>query len=488
MGVPHGQISCTPGVDGMSLLKGQMIAPDNWETKLGAALGDGLRYGTLFADSRGLVCILFDKDDNGSCFRTEHSSNVASLVQSAPAAAWAEREAHETHGITFAGHSPLRPLLAHTSDWTIPVTGPDQHEVAVGPVHAGIIESGHFLLHVVGERIYMLDLRLFYKHRGLEQAAVGKTLSEGLRYAQRMCAGCAVANTLAYVMAAESLLQQPHDETTRVVRTILLELERLWNHLNDLSAICAGVGFAAGSMGFAALKEQAQRINQSLFQHRFLFSTIAIGSSPILPERGQAAGAIDEIHKIWEQASIVFGAFERNGSVQDRLTQVGVLSYRMASRLGAVGPAARASGVVRDARTSSPELAYDGFQAAAPRQPAGDVMARTGMRFLELAESCTMLPALLERYQQLPPAAGQSRTRRLPELPRHHVGLGRVESARGETLCCIESDKGKISRLHLKTSSYANWPAVAQAVAGNVMGDFPLINKSFELCYACVDR
>ena len=175
---------------------------------------------------------------------------VPTIVDLAPAAGWDEREAHDLQGVGFAGHEPLRPLVDHDlrlDRWTVPVRGHDAFQVAVGPIHAGIIESGHFRIHVVGERILHLDARLFYKHRGLERAAEGHTLDEGLAYASRACAACAVANGVAYAHACEDALGLAPDVELARVRTILLELERMWSHLNDLAAICAGVGLAAGN-------------------------------------------------------------------------------------------------------------------------------------------------------------------------------------------------------------------------------------------------
>src|SRR5690606_27619748 len=140
-------------------------------------------------------------------------------------------------GIEFRGHEPMRPLVDHpdaTEAWTVPVHGDDVHQVAVGPIHAGIIESGHFRFHVVGERIVHLDAQLFYKHRGLERAAEGKSLEAGVAYAQRACGACAVANCIAYAQACEALLGLLPDPELRRARTLLLELERLYNHVNDL--------------------------------------------------------------------------------------------------------------------------------------------------------------------------------------------------------------------------------------------------------------
>ncbi|HEU5320346.1 MAG TPA: TSUP family transporter, partial [Methylomirabilota bacterium] len=162
------------------------------------------------------------------------------------------REARDLHGVTFAGHSPHRPLVHHPADlaaWTTPVHGEDVHQVAVGPIHAGVIESGHFRFHLVGERILKLDPRLFHKHRGLERAAEGRTPFQARAVVQRACAACAVTNGVAYAQAVEQALGLWPDDDLRRMRTLLLELERLYNHLNDIGAVCAGVGLAAGLVG-----------------------------------------------------------------------------------------------------------------------------------------------------------------------------------------------------------------------------------------------
>ena len=169
-------------------------------------------------------------------------SAVPSIVDLVPAAGWDEREAHDLYGIGFDGHEPLRPLVHHDPDlasWTVAVEGEDAYQVAVGPIHAGVIESGHFRFHLVGEKILHLDVRLFYKHRGLERAAEGAELDDGIRYMARACAACAVTNGVAYAQAVEQLLGYRAGRELARVRTALLELERVWSHLNDISGRCA---------------------------------------------------------------------------------------------------------------------------------------------------------------------------------------------------------------------------------------------------------
>jgi Ni,Fe-hydrogenase III large subunit len=343
-----------------------------------------------------------------------------------------------------------------------------------------VIESGHFRFHLVGDRILHLDARLFYKHRGLERAAEGHRPDEGLAFAQRACAACAVSNSVAYAHAWEDALGlAPTNELSRI-RTILLELERLWSHLNDIAAICAGVGFAAGNNSFAALTERARRLNAALTGHRFLFDTVRVGGSEVSLNGAQVGQAREELEAIRGDSRRAWRELLFNGSFQDRLPDVGVVSAADAQALGAVGPAARASGLPVDARTASNRLAYDDFQPVALRRTAGDVQARLEQRAVELLQIFDILDGLLDGPVNPSSAvAGESEAA---------IGIGIVESPRGATLCVVERTGDRIARLHLRTGSYANWPIVAHAAAGNLLPDFPLINKSFELCYACADR
>jgi Ni,Fe-hydrogenase III large subunit len=408
---------------------------------------------------------------------------VETIVDAVPAAAWDEREAHDLHGVRFVGHRPLRPLLDHDAPleaWTVATVGRDTHQVAVGPVHAGVIESGHFRFHVVGERILHLDLRLFYKRRGLEAAAAGRPLGEAIAYAQRACAACAVTNTVAYAQACEAALGLGPDRDLRRIRTLLLELERVYNHLHDISAICAGVGLAAGTTAYAALKERAQRVNERLTGHRFLFGTIILGGSELTLTAGDVADARAQLRAIQADQATSWRELQFVLSLQERLAGIGVLSHDDAGLLGAVGPTARASGVGEDARSESPRLWYGVFAPAVGQSPAGDVASRMTQRAIELDQSFGVLDELL--------AGPLGRGSAGPVADAGSVGVGRVESPRGATTCLVERDGNSLRRMHLRTGSYANWPVLSSVVPGNLLADFPLINKSFELCYACVDR
>jgi Ni,Fe-hydrogenase III large subunit len=451
------------------------------------ALADGWRFGSLHATAGGsLIRTLLVAPDGSSRLETvaAQDGTVPTIVDLCPAAGWDEREASDLYGVRFDGHDPLRPLVDHTTalgTWTIPVRGSDPYQIAVGPIHAGVIESGHFRFHVVGERILHLDARLFYKHRGLEAAAEGHTLDEGLAYVSRACAACAVANGVAYAQACEETLGLSATRGLARTRTILLELERTWSHLNDIAAACSGAGLAAGTSHFSALTERARRLNARLSGHRFLFGSVRVGASDLALDAGSVAAAREELVAIRAEAKSGWRELLFNISFQDRLPDIGVVTPENALSLGAVGPAARASGLAHDARATSGHLAYDSFEAVVPERPAGDVQARLEQRALELWQSFDILDSLLADGTVEPAVAA-------PGGQEGQIGIGRIESPRGATVCLVEQAGGRLERLRLRTGSYANWPVVAHAATGNLLPDFPLINKSFELCYACADR
>jgi Ni,Fe-hydrogenase III large subunit len=464
------------------------IPAGEWRTRIAALLDAGHRFAGGWAvrspaDAAWRVALLASDDAIAVLSCAADDGRVPTLVDLAPAAAWDEREAHDLHGIVFDGHEPLRALVAHPADpsaWMVPVAGGGVHDVAVGPIHAGVIESGHFRFHVVGERILALDPRLFYKHRGLERAAEGHDPDAALAFAGRACAACAASTSVAYATAVEHALGLAPDRDLRIARTVLVELERLYNHLHDIGALCAGVGFAPGTMAFATLKDRAQAINERACGHRFLFRTVAVGTGRFTLDRRASDAARAELRELRADAAAAWRELEFAGSLHARLSGVGVLDHADALALGANGPAARAAGVRSDARAERSTLWYGAFTPAAPREATGDVAARRELRAAELEATHDILDDLLAA----PLAPGGTTA----SGPSRDIGIGRVESPRGATLVAAELTRGRVRRLRIRTGSYANWPAVARAARGNLLPDFPLINKSFELCYACVDR
>jgi Ni,Fe-hydrogenase III large subunit len=464
-------------------------AHDHYRDAIAEGIARGARLSSLYAsdDVEGPVVRAVLCEPGGALWIETvrvRDGVVPSIVDLTRAAEWPEREAHDLHGVSFDGHEPLRPLVDHSAtlgEWTVPVRGSDPYQVAVGPVHAGIIESGHFRFHVVGDRILHLDARLFYKHRGLERAAVDAALNEGIVYAARACAACSVTNRVAYAHAAEQLRGlRPEPEAARA-RTILLELERLWSHLNDIAAVCAGVGMAAGNQRFSALSEDARRLNAELTGHRLLFDSVHVGESRLQLDERRCAAARETLSRIGADAARAWRSLLFNASFQDRLAGVGVLGTADAIALGAVGPAARASGVAEDARTAQEGwLTYDGLEPALGSRAIGDVRARVDQRELELRQTLALLDELLSG--PVAPAGC------LPGPTPLEIAVSRVESPRGATICALERAGDRVARFHLHSGSYANWPVLASVAPGELLPDFPLINKSFELCYACADR
>jgi Ni,Fe-hydrogenase III large subunit len=412
-----------------------------YRERIASALGEGHRFAGLYAAGTSVRVVLVAPD---GALRLEtvaaDDKRVPTIVDLVAAAGWVEREGADLYGIGFDGHVPLRPLVEHDLDlrrWTIAVRGEDAYQVAVGPIHAGVIESGHFRFHVVGDKILHVDARLFYKHRGLERAAERQTLAGGRVYAQRACAACAVSNSVAYAQACEAALGLKPAGGLARVRTILLELERAWSHLTDIAAVCAGAGLAPGNPFFAALTERARRLNERLTGHRFLFDSVQVAGSGLAVDGATVAQLREELASIAADSKTGWRELLFNGSFQDRLPGVGIVTPDAVRSLGAVGPAARASGVAEDARSHSARLAYAGFAPVAPRRVAGDVQARLEQRAVELLQTFELLDDLLDGpidAVAADPAPGEAA-----------VGLGLVESPRGATFRIVIPDLGDIS-------------------------------------------
>ena len=263
-------------------------------------------------------------------------------------------------------------------------------------------------------------------------------------------------------------------------RTILLELERIWSHLNDIAAVCAGVGLAAGNNHFAALTERARRLNARLTGHRFLFGAIEVGEagSTSTPRRcGTPERSSQDVRTAAESG---WRELQFNASFQDRLPDVGDPPARGRRAPGHRRPCRAGGGGRGRLRSTAAGLDYPGFEVETPERPAGDVRARPSSGCSSCARHSMFSTGCSTARSGRPQRPGRVRRRRRRRARR--------ESARGSTLCVVERDGDRIGRVHLRTGSYANWPSVAFAAADNLLPDFPLINKSFELCYACADR
>jgi Ni,Fe-hydrogenase III large subunit/Ni,Fe-hydrogenase III component G len=437
---------------------------------------------------------------------------LPSLSVEIPAASWHEREAQDLFGIAFVGHPDPRPLVVHDG-WPkglhplrkgfdasrrppvepaeefphLVVEGEGVFEVPVGPIHAGIIEPGHFRFSTVGERVLHLEPRLFYTHRGLEKRIEGLAVDDGLFVAERMCGVCSVSHALGFCEAGEQIAAVEVPRRGRALRTVALELERLYNHVGDIGNIAAGASYHYGTSAGARMKEALQQVNEALAGSRFLRGLVVPGGVR-LDLRADLARSIEAtLAATAEALASLVERIENNPSVTDRLDATGRLSLEDAVALGVTGVAARASGVDRDARRDHPHAAFAterGLDVAVATDADGDVHARLNVRALEARESIRIVRLLLAG---MPP--GPIRAAMPAALPPWRVGLASIESPRGAAIHWLRSDgAGRIDRYHLRSASYANWPAVPLAAQSAIVPDFPLVNKSFELCYSCTDR
>jgi Ni,Fe-hydrogenase III large subunit len=356
-------------------------------------------------------------------------------------------------------------------------------EIPVGPIHAGVIEPGHFRFAAVGEVVLHLETRLFYSHRGMEKLAEGQRFDRVLQLAERICGACALSHAVAFCQAIESLAGVTVPARAAALRTLFLELERLYNHVGDLGNICAGVGFAVGASQGGRLKEDLQRLNGRVSGHRFLRGVCRVGGV----RRDLAPETIADARATLRRLETEFGRFVdlllSNEPFMDRMVGTGIVPLATARDLGAVGVAARASGVDRDARRDHPHAAYAQLEIPVVVRSEGDVRARALVRIDEALVSFRLALALLEGLPVGP------LTVPVESLPPFRAGIGVTESPRGECVHWVRTGHdGLIDRYRVRSASFCNWPVVAVSVPGNMVPDFPLINKSFELCYSCLDR
>ena len=432
-----------------------------------------------------------------------------SLTPLLPAASWYEREIHDLFGLVPVGHPDLRPLVLH-DNWpqnsfplrkdyeknqnsTTPlkaapyprVHGEGIFEVPVGPIHAGIIEPGHFRFSQAGENMIHLDPTLFFTHRGIEKSLEGLSLEQAIFRVERTCGACSVSHALSFSQAVEAMTETEIPFRAAYIRVIIAELERLYNHVGDVGNICAGVGFAVGASHGARQKETLQRMNEELTGNRFLRGMILPGGAAWDISGDLARQLSSVINSIEKDFNELVEIILDNTGVLDRFRQTGILPRQAAADLGVVGPAARASSVDADLRRDHPYAAYDTLRFSVPVLTHGDVEDRFRLRVAEVHESIGLIKQALTILAEEKSAL---RTELKTALP-WSMGLGWSESARGSNFHWLMVDESrKIYRYFIRSASYPNWPALAVAAPGNIIPDFPLINKSFELCYACLDR
>lgn len=451
----------------------------------------------------------FEKEDRFLIMETkveEKTPIFPSITPFLPQANWFEREIHDLFGLIPEGHPDPRPLVLH-EDWpkgnfplrkdfkekNIPrtkgeypfdqVEGEGVFEIPVGPVHAGIIEPGHFRFSSAGESILKLEIRHFYTHKGTEKLGEGKNPSHLLCLAERISGDNSLAHAAACAQALEALSGTEVPLRAQYLRTIFLELERLHNHLSDIAGISLDVAFSFGASQLMRLKERLLQLNERLTGTRLLRSVIVPGGVKSDLKREEIEFILKEIKEIKDDFEETIKILFQINSLIDRIEFTGVITREVAEVLGAVGPIARASGMDRDLRRDHPYAAYSHLSFLVPVLEEGDVESRMKVKIQEVYESSKLI---CEALTTMPPGPVRGEVK---EMRPSQNAFGYVESPRGECFHWIATDReGKISRWKIHSPSFVNWPLIQYAVLENIVPDFPLINKSLNLSYSGNDR
>lgn len=467
-------------------------------------LGNGFRIGLVAAhdDHNGAIRLVYlflagapDRRIELECVVPESDPSVRSLAYLSFPASRFEREMADLYGVRPVGHPKLRRMVRHAhwpEGWHpmrggaapppeteavghfpfVTVDGPGVYEIPVGPVHAGLIEPGHFRFSVAGETVVRLKARLWFVHRGLEKLFEGRPAGGAVELAERVSGDTSAAHALAHSLAVEDALGMEVPDAAHRLRALLVELERLYNHVTDLGALANDVGFSLANVHGQRIRERLLRLNASVTGHRLLRGAIRPGAIALkaLPDVASLRAIAADVAELAELTL-------RNSVVHDRFSGTAALSRDDAHALGCLGYVARASGLHTDARLEHPTTA---LPVTPTRSDAGDVLARYTVRCQEFAASTGLACHLIESHDGPNEYAVAAPTPR-----RGRSGVGITEGWRGTIAHRVEIDAaGAITRAKIVDPSWFNWPALPVAMADTIVPDFPLANKSFNQSYA----
>ncbi len=501
-----------PEASGLAPARGISVGADDWGNFGKSARNWNCRWAGCWAEDLGdqlRVHACFEKDHGYLLAHTDLRRATPILSSHAPyfpAAARAERHLQDLYGIAFGDHPDPRPWIRHQA-WKngeyplrldFPLAGnplpatpadqgyPFQHiqgsgvcEIPVGPVHAGIIEPGHFRFHAVGETVLLLEERLGYVHKGIEKLAETRDAHGLARLAARVSGDTTVAHTWAACMAMEKAAGIAVPERALALRAIMAERERIANHLGDIGGICNDVSFSFGFYQFNRLRELWQRTSATAFGHRLLMDRIVPGGVTTDLSETTARAQIDQISTFRPQLGRLMDILNTSPTVENRLIGTGVLAPQAAAAYGALGYVGRASGVDLDVRRDSPYAPYHTLKIPVPIEQAGDVAARVRVRAAEISASFAMLEQLIGGLVPGPVCAPWT------PAPPDACGFGLVEGWRGETLAFVRfGTAGRIARYFPRDPSMINWPLLEVLIADNIVPDFPVCNKSVNGSYS----
>lgn len=435
----------------------------------------------------------------------QDNPETASISSVVPAANVFEREAAEFFGIRFTGSPDARRLLLH-DDWPadffplrkdaverkgpkpepfrfLKVEGEGIFEIPVGPVHAGIIEPGHFRFSVAGEPIINLEIKLGYVHKGIEKQAETLTAAEGVKLAERISGDASFAHSLAFCQAAEKLGGISVPARGSALRVIFAEMERLYTHFGDIAGIATDVGFVFGAAQMLRLRELVLQQNKTLYGHRLLRGVNTVGGVAKDIDEVGLEGLEAFLFALISEYKETEDLLVHTDTLIDRIEKTGTVKKKTASALGAVGPAARACGINTDLRRDFPYCSYDEIKFKVPLKSGGDVACRMAVKIAEVYESIGIISPLIVNLPDGPIcSAGKP-------VIKQGSAMGWAESSRGEIVHRLTCGAdGRIERLKIKSPSFVNWTLLPWAVRGDIVPDFPLVNKSFNLSYSGNDR
>jgi Ni,Fe-hydrogenase III large subunit len=407
-----------------------------------------------------------------------------------PPAIRLERAARDLFGLTPEGAPDARPWLDH-GRWEggcppapyafLPVEGEHLHQIPVGPVHAGIIEPGHFRFTANGETVVRLEQRLGYVHKGIDHLMAGAPLARAAELAGRTSGDSTVAYAIAFAHAVEAALGLTAPPRAQWLRALMAELERIANHFGDIGAICNDASFSIMHAECGILREQVLRTAHACFGHRQMRDRVVPGGVAADLDK-HAPARIDALTSaVRRRFPALIELYDNTASLQDRTVATGILKAELARQFGAGGYVGRASGRAFDARSTPSYPPYPELKFEVPVLHEGDVNARVWIRIREVEASLGLIEQIMRDLPDGPVLAA------MPggalDAPRE--GLGLAEAFRGDVLAWVRiGADGRIARCHLRDASWFQWPLLEAAVEGNIVADFPLCNKSFNCSYS----